>query len=231
MQFVDRLLTIIVTATLTSAAWIVLGGSLIENAQSEGQRDTTRPAEAAPSPRPLQNRSSDPGTGLATAPAKAALLQRDLPKQMDGKEARELIIPVLNVRKSDLSDTFTQSRAGGDRLHAAIDIMAPEGTSVVAAASGTIEKKFESETGGKTLYVRSSDRSTIHYYAHLDQYAQGIREGQRVRRGQRLGTVGSTGNADPESPHLHFEIMRTTPKAKWWEPSVPINPYPLLASE
>jgi len=58
-----------------------------------------------------------------------------------------------------------------------------------------------------------------------------LNEGQQVRRGQRLGTVGSTGNAEPEEPHLHFEVMRTTPDAQWWEPATSVNPYPLLVRQ
>ena len=107
--------------------------------------------------------------------------------------------------------------------------MGPEGTGVIAAAPGTIERLFLSDAGGKTIYVRSNDRRTIFYYAHLEDYAEGLREGQKVARGQRLGTVGFTGNASPDAPHLHFAIMRTTPDADWWEPATAINPYPLLA--
>ena len=79
--------------------------------------------------------------------------------------------------------------------------------------------------------MRSPDRETIFYYAHLDQYAPGLKEGQKVRRGQRLGTVGTTGNAAPDAPHLHFAIMRTTDDAEWWEPTNAINPYPYLSGE
>ena len=106
--------------------------------------------------------------------------------------------------------------------------MAPAGTQVVSAAAGKIEKLFKSEQGGNTIYVRSPDRRTLYYYAHLEAYASGLREGQSVDQGQRLGTVGSTGNADPASPHLHFAIMRTAPNADWWQPTTAINPYPLL---
>jgi murein DD-endopeptidase MepM/ murein hydrolase activator NlpD len=106
--------------------------------------------------------------------------------------------------------------------------MAPAGTPVVAADAGTVEKLFLSEAGGNTIYVRSTDRRTIHYYAHLQAYAAGLAEGQPVRRGQRLGTVGSTGNADPAAPHLHFAILRIAPEAHWWEPTTAIDPFPLL---
>lgn len=221
MPILDRILTIVVTATLTSAAWIVMGGSLIENARGDGQLATTRPAEAVPSP--TGQSGSAEGNG-ANAPGAAALDAPARDSVVDG----EPMIPVLNVRRDDLTDTFSDERGDGARLHEALDIMAPKGTSVVAAAPGKVEKLFRSDAGGKTIYVRSDDRDTIYYYAHLDEYAEGLREGQKVRRGQRLGTVGSTGNASDEVPHLHFAILQTTPDAQWWEPATAVNPYPIF---
>ena len=73
--------------------------------------------------------------------------------------------------------------------------MAPRGTPVLAAAGGTVEKLFESERGGHTLYVRSPDGRWIYYYAHLDAYAPGVREGRRCAPGEPIGYVGDTGNA------------------------------------
>ena len=233
MNIVDRLLTIVVTATITSAIWIVAGGSLIENATADGQRDTTRPADAAPSPSPAATGSANDGsqTRVSDEARNGAPLNTDFAQPVDERAARELMIPVLNVRASELSDTYTDSRGGGERLHEAIDIMAPTGTSVVAAAPGVIEKLFESDAGGLTIYVRSNDAPTIHYYAHLDKYAEGLKEGQKVRRGQRLGEVGSSGNASADAPHLHFAILQTTKDAAWWEPANAVNPYPLLSRQ
>ena len=142
-----------------------------------------------------------------------------------------LAIPVVGLKAGDLVDTFTQARAGGARVHDAIDIMAPTGTPVVAAAPGTVEKIFYSDGGGgKTLYVRSEDGLWSYYYAHLNDYAPGLKEGQKVARGTRLGTVGFTGNANPAGPHLHFAINRMQPGEKWYNGS-PVNPYPLLAGK
>ena len=140
-----------------------------------------------------------------------------------------LAIPVAGVKASQLIDTYTQARAGGARVHDAIDIMAERGTPVVAAAPGTVEKLFFSDGGGGiTAYIRSEDKRWTYYYAHLHDYAPGLREGQQVRRGTPIGRVGSTGNANPEGPHLHFAIHRMEPGEGWWEGSA-INPYPLLA--
>lgn len=141
-------------------------------------------------------------------------------------QAGGLIVPVAHLRRDQLVDTFTQSRGEG-RPHDAIDIMAPRGTHVLAAAAGTVEKLFFSDRGGKTIYVRSPDGSRIYYYAHLDSYGPGLSEHQAVEQGDMLGTVGSTGNADPAGPHLHFAVHAMGPGEKWYQGS-PVNPYPLL---
>lgn len=142
-----------------------------------------------------------------------------------------LAIPVQGLGPADLVDTFTQARAGGARTHDAIDIMAPEGTPVVASADGIVEKLYFSEGGGGiTAYVRSPDRRWTFYYAHLQGYAPGLREGQAIKRGSLIGRVGHTGNANPDGPHLHFAINRMEPGERWWQ-GRPINPYPLLAGK
>jgi len=146
----------------------------------------------------------------------------------DPADIPALVIPVQGVQRGQLIDTFTQARENGARVHDAVDIPAPLGTPVLAAASGTVEKLFTSAAGGITVYVRCDDRRFIHYYAHLDRYAPGLAEGQRVSQGQEIGAVGFTGNANPAAPHLHFAIQATSPEAKWYEPSSAINPYPLL---
>ena len=142
-----------------------------------------------------------------------------------------LAIPVAGVKARDLVDTFTQARAGGARVHDAIDIMAATGTPVVSVAPGTVEKLYFSEGGGGiSAYVRSPDGRYNYYYAHLSAYAPGLREGQQVRRGTPVGYVGFSGNANPAGPHLHFAINRMAPGEKWYH-GMPINPYPLLAGK
>lgn len=144
--------------------------------------------------------------------------------------ASGLAIPVAGISADELTDTYTASRGGGSRVHNAIDIMAPRGTPVVAATEGIVEKLYYSHGGGGiTAYVRSPDGQWLHYYAHLDSYAPGLREGQRVRRGDPIGTVGISGNANPSGPHLHYAIYRMSPGERWWQ-GAPINPYPQLAS-
>ena len=197
------LFTTVVTATLTSLFWIGAYSLAIDS------------DEAGPPP--------DADRAPAMVPAKAPARSGDIVIAPTG-----LAIPVTGVRADQLIDTFSQSRAGG-RPHDAIDIMAPAGTPVVAAAEGVVEKLYFSDGGGGiTAYVRSPDRRWIYYYAHLQAYAPGLREGQRVARGDRIGLVGSTGNANPEGPHLHFAVHRMAEGERWWQGSA-VNPYPLLA--
>ena len=143
------------------------------------------------------------------------------------KPDHSMVIPVAGIRASELVDSWSSARSGG-RLHRAIDIPAPVGTAVLAALDGRIEKLFVSDRGGRTIYLRSEDGRTILYYAHLQGYRRGLAEGDRVTRGQVIGTVGVSGNADPAFPHLHFQILRTVPGSAWTAGEA-INPYPLLA--
>ncbi len=140
-------------------------------------------------------------------------------------DSTALIIPVEGVAASELRDSWGQSRGNGSRAHHAIDIMAPRGTPVLAAASGTVEKVFDSVNGGHTLYVRTRDGATIHYYAHLDSWQ--VEERQPVRQGERIAAVGDSGSAAGGAPHLHFEIKRMRPGEGWWQ-GQNVNPYPLL---
>lgn len=138
-----------------------------------------------------------------------------------------LLVPVQGIPASALLDTYTQSRGEG-RLHDAIDIMAPAGTPVLAADDGVIARLFSSERGGITLYQYDPQQRRIYYYAHLQGYAPGLAEGQALRRGQVIGYVGSTGNASPDGPHLHFAVHDLAPGDSW-SSGTPVNPYPLLA--
>jgi murein DD-endopeptidase MepM/ murein hydrolase activator NlpD len=144
--------------------------------------------------------------------------------------AAPLAVPVAGVARSAIADSWEDPRQGGLRQHHGTDIMAPAGTLVTAAASGTIEKLFQSAAGGTTLYVRSPDRLWTYYYAHLSGYAPGIHEGQAVKTGDPLGYVGDTGNAGAGNFHLHFGLARTTPEQHWYQ-ARDVNPYPYLAGK
>ena len=105
--------------------------------------------------------------------------------------------------------------------------MAPNGTPVFAVADGRLVKLFNSKQGGLTLYQFNIGETRAYYYAHLSRYANNIVEGQMLHRGDTIGYVGSTGNASPDAPHLHFAVFELGPEKKWWQGTA-INPYPLL---
>lgn len=142
-----------------------------------------------------------------------------------GLAADAIVIPVVGARREDLKAMFHERR--GSREHRAIDIMAPRATPVLAAIDGTVGKLFLSKPGGITIYQYDPTKTWIYYYAHLDGYAPGLAEGQQLRRGDVIGYVGTSGNANPDAPHLHFSIEKLTEPGKWWQ-SEPIDPYPLL---
>jgi len=139
-----------------------------------------------------------------------------------------LRVPVAGVARADLRDTYADPRSGG--AHEALDIPAPRGTPVIAVADGRVAKLFHSVPGGLTIYQFSEDGALAYYYAHIDRYADGLREAAPVKAGDVLGYVGTTGNAPPNAPHLHFAIFRLGPERAWWK-GTPINPYPLLRAE
>lgn len=184
-------------------------------ARHEGYPEVQVPV-SAPAPVSLPAPASVPAPAPAPTPA----------PESASPQVSSLLVPVMGIAPAQLSDTFTQSRGEG-RLHDAIDIMAPRGTPVVAVADGRIVKLFNSKPGGLTVYQFDADDKLAYYYAHLDSYAPTLVEGQQVRRGDLIGYVGSTGNASPDGPHLHFAIFILGPDKKWWQGTA-INPYPLL---
>ena len=196
--------TAVVSAILTSAFWIFAFNIVRapSGLKPAGKIETVKPPSAPP---------VAIAQGLVVGPA-------------------GLAIPVPGVKPDQLVDTYTQARANG-RIHDAIDIMAPEGTPVIAAADGTIEKLFFSNGGGGiTIYERSADGNWMYYYAHLQGYSTGLHEGQQVKQGQVIARVDHTGDAVVSAPHLHFAINRMQSGQRWWQ-GEPINPYPLLAGK
>jgi murein DD-endopeptidase MepM/ murein hydrolase activator NlpD len=139
----------------------------------------------------------------------------------------EMSPPIRGLSLADLQDSFAETHNG--HPHEAIDIPEPRGTPVLAVVSGTVRKLFLSNPGGNTLYQFDETGVHCYYYAHLDRYAKGLREGMRVERGDVIAFVGSTGNADPRTPHLHFAIFELGPGKEWWKGKA-INPYPGLTA-
>ena len=159
----------------------------------------------------------------ATADTTAAVPVRAVSDRALSFSADRLLVPVEGFVPGDLDDTFTARRSGG-RTHRAIDIMAPHGTPVLAVSDGEITRIHTNRLGGKVLYLRSYGGEYDFYYAHLSAYADGIEEGQTVRQGDVLGTVGNTGNARTTPPHLHFQVLRRSGRGR----GTPVNPFRLF---
>jgi murein DD-endopeptidase MepM/ murein hydrolase activator NlpD len=173
--------------------------------------------------RPLFAPDKPPAITVAAPAARAP----SLPPPDDPLRERLIGLPLENMHPRELRDTFDEARNG--RVHEAIDIMAPRGTPVLAVDDGRIAKLFDSKPGGLTVYQFDPTQTFAYYYAHLDRYAPGLAEGQAVTRGQVLGDVGSTGNASPDAPHLHFTIFKLGPEKRWWK-GMPVNPLPFWLS-
>jgi len=138
-----------------------------------------------------------------------------------------MVLPIQGLAAGQIQDTFYQSRGNGERIHEATDILSPRGTPVHAMVDGVVQKLFLSKPGGITVYEFDDNGEFCYYYAHLDRYADGLAEGQHVRAGDVIGYVGTTGNANPNTPHLHLAFFRLGPEKQWWK-GTPINPYPTL---
>jgi murein DD-endopeptidase MepM/ murein hydrolase activator NlpD len=195
----------------------------LESGSTDDGRDA--PGDPAPAHDPAEPRGAQrPGEdGEPAAAATTGSVAHGA--AVESLRDRRLRVPVDGVDRDDLRDTFSDAR--GARAHEAIDIMAPRGTPVRAVEDGRVAKLFTSAAGGTTIYMFDPTETYCYYYAHLDRYAAGLREGQAVERGDVIGYVGSTGNASPNAPHLHFAIFRMTSEKQWWK-GEPINPYPVL---
>lgn len=163
-----------------------------------------------------------PPAGGASPEVAAPTIGPPLSAELKG---RVLIVPVEGIRRDQLSPQFDQAR--GERRHEAMDILAPTGTPVKAIEGGRIARLFFSKAGGITIYQFDPTEKFCYYYAHLDRYAAGLREGDQVTQGQVVGYVGISGNAPKNTPHLHFAVFRLNADKRWWE-GVPIDPYEIL---
>jgi len=204
----------LLVAALTLSACVTTGGGANGWAAGTGGRTpapASTPARTAsrPAPRPPA-RTDAPVRVVVPGPEDAS----------PAVTSSGLLIPVVGIAPGDLRDSFTSPRSGG-RTHNAIDIMAPTGTPLVATTDGTVRDMRWNALGGRTLYLRSADGRYDFYYAHLDSYADGLAPGTVVRRGDRLGTVGSTGNA--RGPHLHLQVLDLSGGGR----GTPVNPFPM----
>jgi murein DD-endopeptidase MepM/ murein hydrolase activator NlpD len=138
-----------------------------------------------------------------------------------------LRMPLDGVAVGAMKGGFYETRGGGSRPHEAVDLLAPRNTPVHAVESGTIAKLFNSKAGGLTVYEFDPTGRLVYYYAHLDHYADGLHDGDTVSQGQVIGYVGTTGNAPPGAPHLHFAVFETDRDRRWWKGTA-IDPYPIF---
>jgi murein DD-endopeptidase MepM/ murein hydrolase activator NlpD len=163
----------------------------------------------------------DPAMDLLRTPPPAASTPAPPPVELE--PSARLATPVAGVDPVKLHTSFEEMR-GGHR-HEALDIMTARGTPVMAVAQGNVVKLFNSKQGGLTVYQFDDSGTLCYYYAHLDRYAPGLQEGTLLRKGDVLGYVGSTGDASPKAPHLHFAIFRLGPEKQWWKGTA-VDPLP-----
>lgn len=175
---------------------------------------------------PLRDTATPPADTASTAPVAGPAPEAPSSDTDVMVLRRELAVPVAGVATTALRDTYHELR-GGTRPHEALDILAPRGTPVLSAANGRVLKLFTSKPGGLMVYASDSSQRFILMYGHLDAYAPGLADGQALRRGQQIGVVGTTGNAPPDTPHLHFAIAQAADLKQWWL-GTPVNPFPLL---
>ena len=173
---------------------------------------------------PLLQQPREP-IALVQAPVQRGSADREAPVI----SARpRLAMPIAGVDVNTLKSNFSETR--GKHRHEALDIMSPRGTPVLAVAEGKVAKLFTSKPGGLTVYQFDNSQTWCYYYAHLDGYALGVAQGTLLRKGDVLGYVGSTGDASPNAPHLHFAVFQLGPDKKWWQGTA-VDPLPLLKEQ
>ena len=177
---------------------------------------TPLPGPADPAPDPME-------LPIPANPATAGAASADIAMLL---HAKRLMVPVDGISPDRISDTFTARR--GQRIHSALDIMAPRGTRVLSVDAGKVWKIRSNNLGGLTVYAIDASERFVYYYAHLDRYAEGLAEGQTVQPGDMIGYVGTTGNAPPNAPHLHFQLLLYRGNGRWWD-GEPLNPRQYLA--
>ena len=186
-------------------------------------------AGARPEPSPVEEvrpSAKETPPAVAPPPETTSTVPTMSANAVEVLRGRRLEVPVQGARREDLRNMFDEQRSGS-RRHEAIDLLAPRNTPVVAVEDGTIARLFVSDAGGLTVYQFDPTSTYCYYYAHLEGYAAGLKEGDRVKRGDLLGYVGTTGNAPKDTPHLHFAIFQLTEKKQWWQ-GTPIDPYTVL---
>lgn len=212
MGFLGGMMVMAALVTMFPAGASMVTEPLLQAAPGRVEVKPTKAEEPAPLTPP-------PGAVAPTPVAPAASVIEDL-------RNRQLTLPVRGIKRDDLRDTFNEMR-GSSRRHEALDVLAPRNTPVLAVEDGTIARLFLSDAGGITIYQFDPTATYVYYYAHLERYAEGLKEGAPIKRGHTIGYVGTTGNAPRNTPHLHFAIFKLTDERKWWQGTA-IDPYSVL---
>jgi murein DD-endopeptidase MepM/ murein hydrolase activator NlpD len=177
-------------------------------------------------PQPAQPTSGTPADAFLAAPPADRSEPETPPPPVatTGDVTRShLRLPIDGETIESLKGGFAERR-GGDRPHEAVDILAPRNTPVHAVENGSIAKLFTSKAGGLTIYQFDPGGRLCYYYAHLDHYVDGLKDGQTIAQGEVIGYVGTTGNAPPNTPHLHFAVFELSADRRWWQGKA-IDPY------
>ena len=182
--------------------------------------------QAAPHKVEVKPTKKEEPAPVAPPPAAVTTTPAVTTTAIDSLRNRQLTLPVQGIKREELRDTFNETR-GSSRRHEALDVLAPRNTPVLAVEDGKIARLFLSDAGGITIYQFDPTETYCYYYAHLERYADGLKEGAPIKRGQVIGYVGTTGNAPRNTPHLHFAIFQLTDEKRWWQ-GTPIDPYSVL---
>jgi peptidoglycan LD-endopeptidase LytH len=223
-------IVIAIAAALVASGWVSITRSPVATqpatrpATQTSTGDVVAPVPPATPVQPDSMRALHRGDSLTPPQAENGVAAT--PSSEDLEILRgELIVPIPGLIPSAIPKTFDEMR--GTRHHAALDILAPRGTIVRSAAPGRVLKLFTSVAGGLMVYAADSTDRFILMYAHLDRYAPGLTDTTTLSRGEVIGYVGTTGNAPPDVPHLHFGLAYPSEINRWWT-GTPIDPWPLL---
>jgi murein DD-endopeptidase MepM/ murein hydrolase activator NlpD len=179
---------------------------------------------AAPSRPPASRASAAAAPSVSTT---AASISTSASADFEYLRSRQLLVPVAGADMAKVYDTFDDPRDGGERVHRALDILAPRGTPILSADDGRILRMSSNALGGITMYTVDPENRIVYYYAHMDHYNGAMSPGREIVKGDTLGYVGTTGNAPKDTPHLHFQVMRWPADGKYWNGEA-IDPYELL---
>jgi len=202
-----------------ATGWWLRGGPPVPAGAVETPAAVSLSSAAAEAPRVRPPATSSTGGAVATS-------GRAEGEAVDTLRHRSLRLPIDNADVDRLKGMFAEAR-GSERAHEAVDILAPRNTPIHAVEDGTIAKLFTSKAGGLTIYQFDPTQQFCYYYAHLERYAPALADGQHVARGEIIGYVGTSGNAPPNTPHLHFAIFELGADKRWWQ-GRPIDPYLVL---